>query len=70
MGIFQLAAIAIIGAFAFAAFKEHNRRQASVDNSEIDALKAEIDKLKSRIATLEKIVTDKAYQLGDEIDKL
>ncbi|KIO36614.1 hypothetical protein [Shewanella sp. cp20] len=70
MGIFQIAAIAIIGAFALAAFKEHNRRKGSVDNSEIDELKAEIDKLKSRIATLEKIVTDKAYQLGDEIDKL
>ncbi|MCL1040346.1 hypothetical protein L2712_01600 [Shewanella marisflavi] len=70
MGIFQLAAIAIIGAFAFAAFKEHNKRQVKEDNSELDQLKAEIDQLKARIVTLEKIVTDKAYQLRDEIDKL
>jgi hypothetical protein len=70
MGPFEIAAIAIIGGFAISGYKEYNRRHARMDNREMEAMKAELDKLKSRIITLEKIVTDKSYQLGDEIERL
>ena len=36
----------------------------------LDELKAEQEKLKQRIAALESIVTDKSYQLKDQINRL
>jgi len=70
MGPFEIAAIAMIGGFAISGYKEYNKRHANVENQELDSLKAELGKLKDRVVTLEKIVTDKSYQLGDEIDRL
>ncbi|MBW8183354.1 hypothetical protein [Shewanella nanhaiensis] len=70
MGPFEIAAIAIIGAFSVSAYKEYNKRKGDVDSGEVDALKAELAKLQERVATLETIVTDKSYQLGEQINKL
>lgn len=70
MGPFEIAAIAIIGAFSVSAYKEYNKRKGSVDSSEVDELKAELIKLKDRVATLETIVTDKSYQLNQQINSL
>ncbi|WP_299796003.1 hypothetical protein [uncultured Shewanella sp.] len=70
MGPFEVMAIAIIAVFGVKAYKEFNNRKASVDNSEVDALKSELVKLQQRVATLETIVTDKSYQLSEQIDRL
>ncbi|RTR34918.1 hypothetical protein [Shewanella atlantica] len=70
MGPFEVMAIAIVAVFGVKAYKEFNHRKTSVDTSEVDALKAELVKLQERVATLETIVTDKSYQLGEQIDRL
>ncbi|MCJ8301683.1 hypothetical protein [Shewanella sp.] len=70
MGPFEVITVAIIAVFGVKAFKEYNMRKTSVDTSEVDALKSELLKLQERVATLETIVTDKSYQLGEQIDKL
>lgn len=70
MGPFEIAAIAIIGAFSVSAYKEYNKRKGSVDSSDVDELKAELVKLQDRVATLETIVTDKSYQLNQQINSL
>lgn len=70
MGPFEIAAIAIIGAFSVSAYKEYNKRKGSVDSSEVDELRAELVKLQGRVATLESLVTDKSYQLSEQIDNL
>ena len=40
------------------------------DTVEIDRLKAEVRELKSRVATLERLATDKDARLSDEISRL
>ncbi|GIU29306.1 hypothetical protein [Shewanella sp. MBTL60-007] len=70
MGPFSVAALAIIGVFTIAALKEYNKHKGRVELDELVSVKAELEKLRERVATLEKLVTDKSYQLKDEIDKL
>ena len=70
MGPFTIAAIAIIGAFSLTAYKEYNKQKNRVDAKELQQVNEEITALKERVMTLEKIVTDKSYQLHDEINKL
>ncbi|GIU07333.1 MULTISPECIES: hypothetical protein [unclassified Shewanella] len=70
MGPFTVAALAIIGVFAIAAFKEYNKHKGRVELDELVSINTELEKLRERVGTLEQIVTDKSYQLKDEIDKL
>ncbi|MCG9730066.1 hypothetical protein L1D44_09410 [Shewanella sp. Isolate13] len=70
MGPFSVAALAIIGVFTIAALKEYNKHKGRVELDELVSVKAELEKLRERVATLEQLVTDKSYQLKDEIDKL
>ncbi|BAJ00724.1 hypothetical protein [Shewanella violacea] len=70
MGLFEVITVAIVAVFGVKAFKEYNLRKAGVDTSEVDVLKSELVRLQERVATLETIVTDKSYQLGEQIDKL
>ncbi|MBZ9612504.1 hypothetical protein [Rheinheimera maricola] len=70
MGPFEIAALAIIGGISLSAFKVYNDNKGKAGSAELDALKAEQEKLKQRIATLESIVTDKTYQLKDQINRL
>ncbi|NMH65408.1 hypothetical protein [Shewanella salipaludis] len=70
MNPFTLAAITIICVFAYKIFKEYNNKKSATDDETIQALQAEIGKLKTRVSTLETIVTDKNYQLGEEINRL
>ncbi len=72
MGIFDVGAVAVIGAFAYAFYEQHTKTKvklASVNNSE-EQLSKEITELKQRVAVLESIVTDKSYQLKQEIERL
>ncbi len=72
MGIFDIGTIAVIGAFAYAFYEQHTKTKiklasaAKTDNN----LQQEINQLKQRVATLEAIVTDKAYHLKNEINQL
>lgn len=70
MGPFEVITVAIVAIFGVKAFKEYNKKKTSLDSGEVDVLKAELVKLQARVATLETIVTDKSYQLGEQIDKL
>ncbi|WP_299801755.1 hypothetical protein [uncultured Shewanella sp.] len=70
MGPFTVAALAIIGVFVIAAFKEYNKHKGRVELDELVSINNELEKLRERVGTLEQIVTDKSYQLKDEIDKL
>lgn len=70
MGPFEIAAIAIIGGLGYSAYDSYNKSKGTNSNKEVAELKNEIDKMKQRIATLESIVTDKSYQLKEQINRL
>lgn len=70
MGPFEIAAIAIIGGLAYSAYEVHSKNKHRTSNKDVDDLKHELNKIKQRVATLESIVTDKSYQLKDQIDRL
>ncbi|MDX5405746.1 MAG: hypothetical protein LPK11_01725 [Chromatiaceae bacterium] len=70
MGPFEIAAIAIIGGLAYSAYDSHNKTKAKANSQDVSELKAELEKMKQRIATLESIVTDKSYQLKEQINRL
>jgi len=67
---FVIAITAIVGGLAYAAYEVHMKTKTKAGKADIDALQAEIAKLKDRVGTLESIVTDKSYQLKDQINKL
>jgi hypothetical protein len=72
MGVFDVGFVAVIGAFAYAFYEQHTKTKvklASVNKSE-EQLSKEITELKQRVAVLESIVTDKTYQLKQEIERL
>lgn len=70
--IFVLIIIATVFTFGFlerrqkAQIKEQQNKQADVD----DKTRAELDDLRERVQTLEKIVTDRGARLREEIDAL
>lgn len=47
-----------------------SRRVEPFDSSKIEARLAKLEQLEERVITLEKIVTDKNYQLKNQIDSL
>ncbi len=66
--------IAIIGGLLYAAYEQNVKlkiAQSKANSHKLDDAAAEqIKNLQSRVAVLEKIVTDKSYSLKDEIDSL
>ena len=70
MGPFEIAALAIVGGISLSAFKVYNDNKGKAGLKELDELKAEQESIKQRLATLESIVTDKSYQLKDQINRL
>ncbi|MEN3157283.1 hypothetical protein ABC502_02750 [Alkalimonas sp. NCh-2] len=72
MGPFEVAAIAIIGGLLYSAGASwYNHRSKSIANKEdFKALEDEVKRLKERVSTLESIVTDKSYQLKEQINRL
>lgn len=68
MGLWDMIAIMFIAIFGYAAYEarlKHGKKQAANDS-----VNEELENLKERVATLEKIVTDKKYSLKQEIDNL
>ncbi|WP_213996661.1 hypothetical protein [Arsukibacterium sp.] len=70
MGPFEIAAIAIVGGLVYAGYEVYMKHKGNTGKGELDALQAELQRLKERVSTLESIVTDKSYQLKDQINKL
>lgn len=62
-------AIVLIGNF-FSYKKEMAKLGTKVDHAENNAIKSELDNIKQRLIVLEKIVTDKNYDLNEEITNL
>ena len=62
-------AIVLIGNF-FSYKKEMAKLGTKVDHAEENALKNELSNIKQRLIVLEKIVTDKNYDLNEEISNL
>ncbi|MGB3721259.1 MAG: hypothetical protein WA979_00390 [Pacificimonas sp.] len=60
--------IAVVGRLVMT--QQKDRRTAGRSEREKTALRTEISELKQRIATLEKIATDKSRRLSDQIDAL
>ena len=70
MGPFEVGAIAIIGGLAYAAYEIYMKNNAKAGKGELEAMRTELQRLRERVGTLESIVTDKSYQLKDQINKL
>ncbi|NOU50857.1 hypothetical protein HG263_09965 [Pseudoalteromonas sp. JBTF-M23] len=51
-------------------FNQYLAQQKSQQNKYNDTLQKELDTLKERVATLEKIVTDESYALKEQFKKL
>ncbi len=72
MGVFDVGVVAVIGAFAYAFFEQHTKTKVKLaqTNGTNEQQAKEIEALKQRVAALEAIVTDKSYQLKQQIDQL
>lgn len=72
MGVFDIGFIAVVGAFAYAFYEQHTKTKVKLANTtqNSDEVRAQLEQLKQRVATLEAIVTDKSYTLKDQINRL
>ncbi|MFC0048962.1 MULTISPECIES: hypothetical protein [Rheinheimera] len=72
MGVFDIGFIAVVGAFAYAFYEQHTKTKVKLAtaNQNTDDVRAQLEQLKQRVATLEAIVTDKSYTLKDQINRL
>lgn len=72
MGVFDIGFVAVVLAFAYAFYEQRNKTKVKLQNAgaSSEALQQEIADLKQRVATLEAIVTDKSYNLKQQINQL
>ncbi|MFN4024445.1 MAG: hypothetical protein ACK4MQ_06420 [Hyphomonas sp.] len=75
MDVFTMVAIVVVATMAYAAYEMHMKARMKAGRSkegdrEVDAMRADIDRLKERVRVLEKIVTDQERQLSDDIRSL
>ena len=69
-GVVIIVVVAIIGGIGYDALKMRYRYQQLASGKGVDKLEQEISELKQRVATLESIVTDRSYQLKEQINQL
>ena len=62
--------VAIVGGVAYDALKMRYKYRHLASGKGFDELQQELVAVKERLATLESIVTDKKYQLKEEINRL
>lgn len=67
-----IALVAVVGGFAYAFYEQHTKTQLKMRNQsgQNTELQKELTELRRRVETLEAIVTDKAYTLKEQINKL
>ncbi len=70
MGPFELAAVAIVAGCLLSAYKVYKKGGGAASRAAIDSMEAEIRSLKARISALESIVTERSFQLKEEISRL
>lgn len=72
MHVFEFIILIVVVAGIFEFLKQRQKIQSNIQtNSEQHSdLESEVNKLRERVATLEKIVTDKGYDLKQQIDDL
>jgi phage shock protein C len=70
MGVVIIVVVAIIAGIGYDALKMRYKYQQLASGKGVDKLEQDITELKQRIATLESIVTDKPYQLKQQINQL
>lgn len=69
-GVVIIVVVAIIGGIGYDALKMRYKYQQLASGKGVDKLEQEISELKQRVATLESIVTDRSYQLKEQINQL
>ena len=69
-GVVIIVVVAIIGGIGYDALKMRYKYQQLASGKGVDKLEQEISDLKQRVATLESIVTDRSYQLKEQINQL
>ncbi len=77
MDVFSIPAIAIIGGLSYAAYELHMKHKYKLSllankhtPEQVADMARDIAELKQRVATLEAIVTDKSYDLKQQINRL
>ncbi|CAM5224161.1 hypothetical protein [Alishewanella longhuensis] len=70
MGVVVIVVVAIVGGVFYDAMKMRYKYQHLASGKGYEDLQQELKQVKARLATLESIVTDKKYQLNEEINRL
>lgn len=70
IGVVVIVVVAIVGGVAYDALKMRYKYRHLASGKGFDELQQELVAVKERLATLESIVTDKKYQLKEEINRL
>ncbi|NTS76668.1 hypothetical protein HR060_07275 [Catenovulum sp. SM1970] len=75
MGPFEMVCIIVIASLGYAAYEAKLKSKSQDDalsesSSELENMKQELAELKQRVAALETIVTDKKYDLSEQIEEL
>ena len=70
LGVVVIVVVAIVGGVAYDALKMRYKYRHLASGKGFDELQQELLAVKERLATLESIVTDKKYQLKEEINRL
>lgn len=70
MGPFELAAVAIIAGCLLSAYKAYRKGGSTTSRAAVESMETEIRSLKARVSALESIVTDRSFQLKEEISRL
>lgn len=70
MGVVVIVVVAIVGGVFYDAMKMRYKYKHLASGKGYEDLQQELTQVKARLATLESIVTDKKYQLNEEINRL
>lgn len=70
IGVVVIVVVAIVGGVIYDAMKMRYKYQHLASGKGYEDLQQELKQVKARLATLESIVTDKSYQLKEEINRL
>jgi tetrahydromethanopterin S-methyltransferase subunit B len=74
MDVFTMVTVIVIASMAYAAYEVHMKTKAKIAakgaDSDMAAMRTDVERLKERVRVLEQIVTDQERQLSEEIRRL